>query len=101
MKRLDYKHIAFHVLGAVYWIWVAVFLVLISMALGNEYGAGNSMLSQPFISWILLNLITGTALFLVLRQFKGPRLYSRLILHSYLFTAAAAVIAAAIIGIKN
>ncbi len=101
MRKIDYKHLAFHTLSAIYYIWIAVLCVLIAMALGNVYGGGNPSLSDALMLWIVLNLCTGTALFLVLRQFRARQVVRRFILHTYVFMAVAGLVSIAIILLKN
>lgn len=97
MRKIDYKHIAFHTLSAIYYIWIAVFCVLIAMALGNVYGGGSASLSRALLMWILLNIVTGSALFLVLRQFHPRAVVRRFILHTYLFMAVTAIVSVIVI----
>ncbi len=91
MKRYDLKHVAYHALVAIYFIWFAVFAVLLVLALNNHYGALNMQLTKILLTLIFLNLFMGTALFLVIQQFRRRSVLSRLIFYSYFFMAAASV----------
>jgi len=85
------KHIAFHVLVGVYFMWLVVFGALITMAIINEFGQQNYELSRAFIVWIFFNLVMGTVLFIVIRLFRNSGLLNKLILYTYYFMAAATV----------
>ena len=89
MKKIDVKHIAYHVLVGVYFVWLLVFAALITMALINVYGEGNSSLNRVFVLWIFFNLVMGTVLFIVIRLFRHQSLLTRIILYTYYFMAAA------------
>jgi hypothetical protein len=97
MSRLDYKHTAFHVLIALYFIWFAVTATLVGMALVNLYIAGNTNLYPAFIAMLLFNLIMGTVLFAVIRLFKNRTLLGKIVKYSYIFMAGTCLTAIIII----
>jgi len=92
MKNYDLKHIAFHVLTGLYFIWLLVFGVLLSMSLNHTFGAGNPQLSKIYLVWIFLNFIMGTSIFMVLRLFRNRTLLGRIIRYSFWAVIIAAVI---------
>jgi hypothetical protein len=93
MKNFDFKHIAFHVLTALYFIWLPVFGILLYMALNNTNvtGNGSSGVANLLLLWVFLNLITGTAVFTVIQLFKSKNLVARFIFYSYFVMVAACV----------
>jgi len=99
MKKYDGKHFIFHVLVALYFIWVVVFMVLIAMAMANVSGADSPALDRAFMTWILVNFLTGSALFIVIRMFRYGTMLVKIITYSYIFLALGGIAAvAAIIG---
>lgn len=98
MKNFDKRHLAFHVLVALYFIWIIVFGALMCMALVNAYGAANKNLTQLFTEWIFLNLIMGSALFVVIRRFRNRTVLYKVIVGSYIFMAIASIITVVLIG---
>ncbi|MFD2600935.1 MULTISPECIES: hypothetical protein [Flavobacterium] len=99
MRRIDSKHIAFHVLVALYFIWIIVFSVLMGMALTNTYGEmPNPYLTNVFVQWIYLNLLMGSALYISIRLFRNRTLLDKIILVSFILEIIAAVIVVMLIG---
>lgn len=97
MRKFDVRHLAFHVLVALYFIWMAVFGVLMVMALANAFNKTQATLSILFTQWIFMNLIMGAALFVVIRMFRNRTLLDKIILGSFVFMAIASVIVVIII----
>ena len=92
MKKIDSRHLAFHILVALYFIWITVFSILLAMALINAYGTKNNpSLSILFMEWISTNLIMGSALFIVIRLFRNRTLLDKIVLYSFCFMAIAAI----------
>lgn len=91
MKKIDFKHTAFHVLVAVYFLWFIVYAVLAFMALSNVYGAANPALTDIFFLWLVLNLFMGTVLFIVIRLFGNRSLLNRVIFYTFIFMFGAAI----------
>jgi hypothetical protein len=91
MTNYDVKHIAYHVLIAIFFIWVIVYAALLYLTLNNYYAGGNPQLSTIALSWIALNFFMGTALFIVIRQFRKQTTLSRIIFYCYFFMAAASL----------
>ena len=91
MRKLDVKHMAYHVLIALYFVWLIVFCALITMALVNALGNGSKDLSRVFMLWILFNLVMGTVLFLVIRLFRKQNALYKIIFYTYFFMVAATV----------
>jgi len=92
MRKFDSKHLVFHVLVALYFIWAVVFATLLGMALYNTYKLSDVQLAPLFNEWIFTNLIMGTALFIVIRLFRNRTLLDKVILYSYGFMAVAAFV---------
>lgn len=97
MRKIDGKHLAFHVLVALYFIWVAVFVILISLAIANVSAAGSPLLDKAFMTWILVNFLTGSALYIVIRMFRHNTMMVKIITYSYIFLALAGIGAVAVI----
>lgn len=92
MKKFDYKHAAFHVLIALYFIWALVFMVLIGMAVITVSGtAASAELVSMLMIWIFFNLIIGTALFLVIRLFRNRSLVNKVVFYVYFVLASLSV----------
>lgn len=98
MNKLDVRHIAYHVLIGLYFVWLAVFSALIAMALVNFYESHNNDLGRIFMVWILFNLIMGTALYLVIRLFRKKNTLYKMIFYTYFFMVAATVTTVLIIS---
>ena len=92
MKKIDFKHAAFHVLVGVYFLWVAVFTVLISMSISNSISNINPQLGGLFSLWTLFNLFMGTVLFVVIRLFRKKGMLSKIIATSYIFILIAGIV---------
>lgn len=91
MQKLDIKHIVFHTLIAVYFIWLVVYASLITIALINAFGNGDAALAQAFTVWIFFNLLMGSILFIVIRLYTISPLLNRILLYSYCGIATAAI----------
>ena len=91
MKNYDIKHIAFHVLVALYFIWLPVFGVLLYLALNDTLNTANVSLSKIFLTWIFLNLIMGSALFFVIQLFQKKNLVNKIIRVSYITMTVLAI----------
>jgi pheromone shutdown protein TraB len=100
MKRIDVKHIAYHVLVGVYFVWLLVFGALIAMALLHALGNGNRELSKILMMWMFFNLVMGTVLFIVIRLFRTNNILSRIILYTYCLMAIAAITSVLIISVQ-
>ncbi|MHA3786673.1 hypothetical protein ACX0HA_00575 [Flavobacterium hauense] len=98
MRKIDSKHIAFHALVALYFIWMVVFSILMGMALANAYGGRDATLAYLFTKWIFLNLIMGSVLYIVIRLFRNRTLLDKIILGSFIFIALASIIVVVLIG---
>jgi len=99
MKTYDVKHIAFHVLVALYFIWLPVFAVLLCLAFNDTLNTASLSLSKIFLTWIFLNLIMGSALFFVIQLFQKKNLLNKIIRYSFVSMAVIAVaITAVIVG---
>ena len=97
MKKFDGRHFIFHVLVALYFIWVVVFAALISMAMANISGADSPLLDKAIMTWILVNFLTGSALYIVIKLFRYTTMLVRIITYSYIFLALAGIAAVAVI----
>lgn len=87
MKNLDYRHTAFHILIALYFIWLVVFAVLNGMAMVNYYGYTNPQLGSMLFSLLALNLFMGIILFIVIRMFRDRTLLNKVVTYSFAFIA--------------
>jgi len=83
MKNYDLKHISYHVLVGLYFIWLPVFGILLCMALNSILGDGDAGLAKIFVVWISLNLIMGTSLFAVLQLYRNRSLAAKIIWYTY------------------
>ncbi|MDV6167932.1 hypothetical protein R1T16_05815 [Flavobacterium sp. DG1-102-2] len=92
MRKIDNRHIVFHVLVALYFLWMAVFGSLLGMALFNAYGNADAVLASLFTNWIFTNFIMGLILFLVIRLFRNRTLLDKIILYTYFFMAISAIV---------
>ena len=88
MNRFDLKHTAFHILVALYFIWVFVFAILLAMAVSNVLEPRNAALTSMFPMWILMNLVMGSALFVVIRLFRSRAVAETVGRVSYIALAA-------------
>jgi hypothetical protein len=91
MKTYDIKHIVYHVLVAIYFIWFIVFGILQVFALHSFYEGFNLQLKKILFTWIFLNLFMGTALFIVIWQFGRKAMLWRIIFYAYWFMLASSV----------
>ncbi|MFL9836366.1 hypothetical protein ABS768_02580 [Flavobacterium sp. ST-75] len=91
MRKLDVKHAAFHVLVAVYFLWVIVIGVLVAMAMYNYINTVDAGLNQVFFKWIIYNFLTGTMLLAVIRMFRQNKNLKKVILYSYTFMLGVSV----------
>lgn len=98
MRKIDSRHIAFHVLVALYFIWMAVFSVLMGMALANAYGKQDPTLALLFTKWISMNLIMGSALYISIRLFRNRTLLDKIIMGSFIFMAIASIVVVMLIA---
>lgn len=98
MKAIDYKHVAYHVLVALYFVWFVVFACLLAMALVHYLNNGNHALSRALVLWMLFNLVMGTVLFIVIRLFRKSNVTGRIILYTYFLMAASCVTVMLIMG---
>ncbi|MCO6148459.1 hypothetical protein [Flavobacterium sp. NRK1] len=93
MRKIDSRHLVFHILVALYFIWMVVFAILLGMAVYNTYGnRANSSLSMLFRDWILTNLVMGSVLFMVIRMFRNRTLLDKIIFYSFCFMGTASII---------
>jgi hypothetical protein len=99
MKRYDIRHTAFHILVALYFIWAFVFAALLAMAISNTIAPRNYELAGMFPMWILMNLVMGSALFVVIRMFRSREVISKAVRVSFIALAAAALGIMAYMGI--
>lgn len=92
MKKIDSRHLVFHIAVALYFIWMVIFALLLGMALFNVFGRNpNPSLGLFFIEWISTNLIMGSTLFAVIRLFRNRTLLDKIVLYSFCVMAAAGV----------
>ena len=97
MRKIDSKHVAFHTLVALYFMWVVVFGVLMGMALANAYGPHDITLMFVFTKWIFMNLIMGSVLYIVIRLFRNRTMLDKIVFWSFIFMAMASIVVVALI----
>lgn len=93
MKEIDAKHMAYHVLAGLYFIWLPLFIMLHFMAYNNVMHQDNTALGRLLVMWLSLNLVIGTSLFFVLRLFGKRTMLAYVISYSYYIMAAVSVVA--------
>lgn len=91
MKELDVKHLAYHVLISLYFIWLPVFCILLGLAICTTVYTADLHLGKILLLWVFLNLVIGTSLFAVLRLFDVRRRLDKVVSYSYYIMAAASV----------
>ena len=97
MKRhIDKKHIAFHVLVAVYFIWALIFCALLGMAIAS-YTTRQAGVANVLGNWLLANLLMGSLLYLVIKMFRHKSGVLKAITISYFALATLSIIAQVII----
>ncbi|AXG75165.1 hypothetical protein DVK85_13380 [Flavobacterium arcticum] len=92
MKKIDYKHIAFHTIVAFYFIWFIIFVILNSMALINAFGVINTILNNILTTLILLNFFMGVALFFVFKLFQNKSVLDKIIRYSFIIASVLSII---------
>ena len=97
MKKFDSRHLVFHILVSLYFIWMVVFCILLGMAMFNTSKNADVTLAALFMQWIFTNFIMGSVLFLVIRLFRNRTLLDKIILYSYCFMALTSIAVALII----
>lgn len=97
MHKFDYKHIAFHVLVALFFIWFAVFSVLLGLSLTNALTNSYNGINNIMLPLILLNVLMGTTLFVVIKLFRNRGVLNKVIAWCYGCIAAISVVAVIII----
>ena len=97
MKKVDSRHIAFHTLVGLYFIWIVVFGALMVMAVANAYGRHDAVLALLFTKWIFMNLVMGSALYIVIRMFRNRTLLDRIVFWSFIVLATASIIVVVLI----
>ena len=97
MKNYDLRHVAYHVLVGLYFMWLVVFGILLSMALNHTFAEGHTQLSKVYPVWICLNFIMGTSVFIVLRLFRNRTFLSKVINYSFYMVIIAAIATVALI----
>lgn len=100
MPRIDYKHIAFHVLVALFFIWAAVFGALVTLSLTNTLGGANTAIDELFLPLMGLNLLMGTVLVIVIRLFRNRSLLNKIITYTFGVITAASLVAVILISIR-
>ncbi len=101
MKKIDYKHIAFHTIVAFYFIWFIVFTILNIIALINFFGAMDSILNDMLITLILLNFFMGAALFFVFKLFRNRSVLNKIIKYSFGIMSALSLTTILVIKLKT
>jgi len=91
MRNLDVKHLAYHVLVGLYFIWLPIFIILIALTINSVIYVHNIQLNKVLLLWIFLNLVIGTSLFAVMQLFGYHKKLGKVILYSYFAMAAACV----------
>jgi hypothetical protein len=91
MRELDVKHLAYHVLVSLYFIWLPLFTILIGLEINCKVSAHDGGVDKILLLWIFLNLIIGTSLFSVLKLFGLNERLGKIISYSYCILASVCV----------
>ncbi|MXN89917.1 hypothetical protein GR160_01645 [Flavobacterium sp. Sd200] len=91
MKNLDLKHLAFHVLVGLYFIWLAVFGILLYITFDSILANSNENASRLLLMWVSLNFVMGTSIYMVIRLFRNRTVLAKVIFYSYAVVAIIAV----------
>lgn len=92
MKEIDAKHLAYHVLIGLYFVWLSLFFVLQFMAYNAIINEADTALGRLLLLWLSLNLVIGTSLFLVIKLFGKRQVLYRVVSGSYYVMAGLCVI---------
>lgn len=91
MREIDVKHLAYHILAGLYFIWLAVFSILVVFAVNATLSGVNPDLTKILLLWILLNMVIGSSLFFVIRLFERNQGLYRIILYTYVAMVIAGI----------
>lgn len=91
MRELDLKHLAYHVLVSLYFIWLPLFCILIGLEINSKVSAECSGMDKVLLLWIFLNFIIGTSLFSVLKLFGLSERLGKIISYSYCILAVVSI----------
>ena len=83
MRQFDGRHLIFHVLIALYFIWLLLYASLIGITLYNLLNLGDAKITRVFLVWIAFNLFMGTVLFIVIRLYREQVRAGKFVLYSY------------------
>ena len=89
-KKVDRRHIAFHILVAVYFIWAVIFSALIGMTIANFFSKVSAGIVPILETWLLLNFVMGSVLFMVIKLFRQKVVIMKAVRWSYFSLAIAA-----------
>ncbi|WP_116789025.1 hypothetical protein [Flavobacterium psychrotrophum] len=92
MREFDLKHLAYHVLVSLYFIWLPLFCILIGLQINSKMSAQNGGMDKILLLWIFLNLVIGTSLFSVLRLFGLSERLGKIISYSYCILAVVSIV---------
>jgi len=96
MKNYDIKHIAYHALVGLYFIWLPIFCILLGMSLNASFKSADLQFDRIFLVWILLNFIMGSALFFVIRLFEYKDMLTKIVTYTYISMAIVGIAAIAL-----
>lgn len=91
-KKIDSRHIAFHVLVAIYFIWAIIFSALIGMTIANFFSKVSASIVPMLETWLLLNFVMGSVLFMVIKLFRQKVVIMKAIRWSYFTLAITAIV---------
>ncbi|MFP9113763.1 hypothetical protein ACLI1A_07455 [Flavobacterium sp. RHBU_3] len=100
MKQIDAKHLAYHTLLGMYFLWLAVFSTLLGLFVNNVLEHNFGQICKLLLLWILLNSVIGTSLYMVIRLFSKKGWLYRFVLFSYI-VAIVVCVAAITFGINR
>ncbi len=81
--KIDKRHIAFHVLTALYFIWLLLYISLVVITLLNVFGSADASLAAVLEIWLMLNFIMGAMLFIVISFYKNRSPLFTFIMYSF------------------
>lgn len=100
MKEIDAKHLAYHTLLGLYFLWLAIFSTLLLLYVNSLVTTGTGQICRLLLLWILLNVVIGTSLFMVIRLFNNKGWLFKFVIITYI-TAIAVCVAAITAGLNG
>lgn len=83
-KKIDYKHITYHIIIALYFLWLIIFITLLTITLVNIFNVLDSKVASTLTSLIIFNVLMGAALYLVFRLYNTTSRIARIINYTFI-----------------